>query len=188
MTDKRKKDKGAPAGASGFGVDLAKLADFPADWAAILSDWRKGKVDKAAVVRALEAGHPVPAEANLLIAGLVDGSVKATPGNKKLDHPPRWMDSHVARTVASIQTMLLHPDRIPDEYGKQWRDWLGALRSRSNGTTNEKALEATAELFGCTTRRVRESVTRTNAKLKAIADDHGVTVADVKRVQRYGEP
>ena len=168
-------------------MDIAGLADFPQCWAEILQDWRRGTVDRAAVIRALESGHPMPPEANALLAGLLDGSIKAKPGNKQ-EHPPRRMDGLMARTYEEIKTMLRHPDRIPDDYGKEWRAWLGALRSRSTGTVSEKAVEATARLFRCSPRRVRDSITRQNAVLKSIADTHGVTVDAVKRGQRYGEP
>lgn len=158
-------------------------------WDTHVSEWRKrGEVDLASIVKLLETGEPVPAEATALLAGLLTGAVKARRGLKPGIFASLSTRRMVADDVARLETMLADPATIPDEFGKESRDVINALRLRNGGTMNSKARELVAEIFGISKSYVAQLITERNRGLQVIATQHGVTLADVKIALRIGEP
>jgi len=171
-------------------ADIANLFGLSlSPWDTVVGKWkRKNEVDKTEILQLLEADEPIPAIAHPLLAGLIDGTIKARRGRKPGAYQ-KFMRKEIACTAARMETMLKDPDTIPDEYGKEWRDWLRAARmKRGDGTMSERAKRLTAELYGVTERFVRACIEQYNTQLRAIAKEHRVPLAAVKRAVGYGKP
>jgi len=181
MTAKQKTSKAAPSGAS----DVSTIK--PSPWGSIVARWRKGNVDHAAVVAALRSGAPVPTQANDLLAGLLDRSVKARKGLKPLDMPA-WLRRQIARQVAKFETMLKDPSRIPAEYDEEARRILQAARMQRTGTPHAKAMKLVSDLHGRPERTVRGYIQEDNASIRNLAQRWGVTLSEAKTKLEYGKP
>lgn len=163
-------------------MDIAKIPDSP--WWPVLADFRKGKVDKAEIIRLLETDAPVPPEANPLLAGLLAGKIRARRGNKPMIH---WYARQSAVELAlGLEGMIKDPSTIPADYDKETRDWIKAMGLQTVGTPRTKALEFAARAFGMSEATIKKLITARNKRLQAIADKHGVTVGEVKKA--LGKP
>lgn len=146
-------------------------------WRLILERWQqKREVDKAAVVRLLESGEPVIVEANALLAGLLDGTMKATRGNKRgasrgdklpdLRHVPIYQRI-VSERVQWVESLLKDPAKIDALENKEQKDKFRALRMRGTGTENQKAKAFVAQEFGEKSRTIDWCIEQHNRTTKS---------------------
>lgn len=122
-------------------TDLSTIKDSP--WGRILTDWRKGRIDRVAIVRALESGEPMPVQANALIAGLLSGALKATRGLKprKAKQGSGW-----ERSVADLAKYVEKQLRVQTNRSKVQRP-------------GEEARKVVAAIRGVTPDDVRRAIT-----------------------------
>jgi hypothetical protein len=170
-------------------MDIATI-NISADWARVLTNFRAGKVDKAGLVALLRTGSPIPAEANELLAGLLEGTVAATRGNKENKVVSTVLGGlDLARFSFEVKMHMQDPSSIPDGLGKGYRNRIVALANQHGGTQT-KVDEFVADLFkfvAVTSRRVRNSRTDANRLADEIARHRSkqlgrkVTREDVQR-------
>ena len=171
-------------------ADVADLGVSPLEMQVYL--WLRGEqVDRAAIVRALESGEQVPPMANTLLAGLLDGSIAAKPGCKPGRAASPSVRGSIANAVATYETMLSNTDTIPAEFDKETRDCLRALAMEKGFgalTSNQKARQLVAGMYGVSEAVVKQCIAEQNKQFAAIARRFGISLDDVKRALRHGQP
>lgn len=169
--------------------DISKIAWPRSPWDREIGKWKQGKeVDKARIVGLLENGEAVPVKANALLAGLITGEIKARKGNKPGRFASPLHRKMLVEQVEVFATMIADPSKIPAEHDKEFQDWIKALHLQSHGTPHQKARKIVADWAACSDGLLRSFITERNNRLRAIAEEHGVTLAAVKKALKVGEP